>query len=294
MPSSGPCRRPPVLARTCSENGVTTSCVGHPGDHAHAARCDRQQAQHVRHGVGGEHVVAARPVQTRKRRDPRGPARYRRRPCSPVRPRRLPPLVPGRARQGRARRQRAGARHDGDPPYGYAIWERMQAEMDAPDQGGRRRERLLPAVHPRALPRAGGRARRGVQPRARGRDPRRRQGARGAGRRAAHQRDRDRRVHGEVGPELPRPAAAAQPVGQRRAVGAAAAAVPAHHRVPLAGGPHRARHARPTPPPTPAASSSTSTATSWSTVLALPVLVGRKTARERFAGADQHHDAARP
>ena len=23
-------------------------------------------------------------------------------------------------------------------PYGYAIWERMQAEMDAPHQGGRR------------------------------------------------------------------------------------------------------------------------------------------------------------
>ena len=34
-------------------------------------------------------------------------------------------------------------------PYGYAIWERMQAEMDRPDQGGRGRERLLPAVHPR-------------------------------------------------------------------------------------------------------------------------------------------------
>ena len=45
-----------------------------------------------------------------------------------------------------------------------------------------------------------------------------------------------------VGAELPRPAAAHQPVGQRRALGDAHAPVPAHHRVPLAGGPHRARH----------------------------------------------------
>ena len=108
------------------------------------------------------------------------------------------------------------------------------------DQGGGRRERLLPAAHPRALPGAGGRARRGVQPRARGGHPRRREGAGGARRRAPHQRDHDRRVHGEVGAELPGPAAAAQPVGQRRALGAAAAAVPAHQRVPLAGGTHRA------------------------------------------------------
>ena len=46
----------------------------------------------------------------------------------------------------------------------------------------------------------------------------------------------------QVGAELPRPAAAAQPVGQRRALGAAPPPVPAHHRVPLAGGPHLPRH----------------------------------------------------
>ena len=28
-------------------------------------------------------------------------------------------------------------------PYGYAIWERMQAEIDSPDQGRRRAQRLL-------------------------------------------------------------------------------------------------------------------------------------------------------
>ena len=41
---------------------------------------------------------------------------------------------------------------------------------------------------------------------------------------------------------LPRPAAEDQPVGERRALGAAAAAVPAHDGVPLAGGPHGPRH----------------------------------------------------
>ena len=39
-------------------------------------------------------------------------------------------------------------------PYGYAIWERMQARHGRADQGGRRAERLLPAVHPGVLPAA--------------------------------------------------------------------------------------------------------------------------------------------
>jgi len=41
--------------------------------------------------------------------------------------------------------------------------------------------------------------------------------------------------------ELPRPAASPQPVGERRAPGASAPAVPAHQRGPLAGGAHRPR-----------------------------------------------------
>ena len=148
-------------------------------------------------------------------------------------------------------------------PYGYAIWERMQAEVDAAHQGVRRPERLLPAVHPRVVLPARGRARRRLQPRARGRHRRRRQGARGARRRPPHQRDDDRRVHGEVDPELPRPAAAAQPVGQRRALGAAPAPLPAHHA--SSSGRRatpRTRRAR-TRAPTPCASSTTSTRTSW-------------------------------
>ena len=159
-------------------------------------------------------------------------------------------------------------------PYGYAHLGADAGRGRRPHQGVRRRERLLPAVHPRVVPPARGRARRGVQPRAGGGHHRRRQGARGAGRRPAHQRDGHRRVHGQVDPELPRPAAAAQPVGQRRALGAAPAPLPAHHRVPLAGGPHRARHARTTRARTPSASCTRSTRTSWSNVLAMPVVVG--------------------
>ena len=78
-----------------------------------------------------------------------------------------------------------------------------------------------------------------------------------------------------------------QPVGQRRALGAPPAAVPAHHRVPLAGGPHRARHRGRRAPPTRCRSSTTSTARPWSTSLRVPVLTGHKTARERFAGANK-------
>jgi len=46
----------------------------------------------------------------------------------------------------------------------------------------------------------------------------------------------------ELDTELPRPAAADKPVGQRSALGNAHAPVPAHRRVPVAGRPHRARH----------------------------------------------------
>ena len=174
----------------------------------------------------------------------------------------LPPVVPGRVEQGRAGRQRSGPRHDGHPPLRLRHLGAHAGGGRPAHQGGRSRERLLPAVHPRELPAPGGRPRRGLQPRAGRRHPRRRQGARRARRRPPHQRDGHRRVHGQVDPELPRPAAAAQPVGQRRALGAAAPALPADERVPLAGGPHRARRRSTTRTRTPCASSTRSTPTS--------------------------------
>ena len=66
----------------------------------------------------------------------------------------LPPLVPGRRRQGRAGRQRAGAGHDGHPPLRLRDLGADAGRGRRPHQGGRRRERLLPAVHPRELPRS--------------------------------------------------------------------------------------------------------------------------------------------
>ena len=178
--------------------------------------------------------------------------------------------------QGGAGRERAGPRHHGDPPLRLLRSGSGCRPRSTSASRRRRRERLLPAVHPRVVPQPRGRARRGLQPRARGRHPRRRQGARGADRRAAHERDGHRRVHGEVDPELPRPAAAAEPVGQRRALGAAAAPVPAHHA--SSSGRRATPRTRPTTTRTrtPCASCTTSTRTSWSNVLAMPVVVGHE------------------
>ena len=59
---------------------------------------------------------------------------------------------------------------------------------------------------------ARGRTRRGVQPRTGDRHDRRRQAAGGAAGRQAHERDRRRRVDGQMDRKLPRPAVAAEPV----------------------------------------------------------------------------------
>ena len=129
-------------------------------------------------------------------------------------------------------------------PYGYAIWERMQAEVDARIKAAGAQNAYFPLFIPESYLQARSRPRRGLQPGAGRGDRGRRQGARRAHRGAPHERDGHRRVHGQVDPELPGPAPAAQPVGQRGALGAAAPPVAAHQRVPLAGGPHRPRHLR--------------------------------------------------
>ena len=80
-------------------------------------------------------------------------------------------------------------------PYGYALWERMQAEVDARIKEAGARNCYFPLFIPESyLQREAGRVR-GLQPRAGRRHARRRQGAGRAHRRAAHQRDRHRRVH---------------------------------------------------------------------------------------------------
>ena len=126
-------------------------------------------------------------------------------------------------------------------PYGYAIWERMQAEIDSRIKAAGRVQRLLPAPDPRELPAPRGRARRGVQSRAGRGDPRWGQEARGTRGRPADQRNHHQLVLRQVDPELPRSSAPHQPVGQRRALGAAPPAVPPDDGVPVAGGTHRPR-----------------------------------------------------
>ena len=73
---------------------------------------------------------------------------------------------------------------------------------------------------------------------------RRRQGARRALRDSSDVGNHHRALFRQVDPELARSSHAGQPVGQRDPLGAAHAHVPAHHRVPVAGRPHRARDAR--------------------------------------------------
>ncbi len=111
-------------------------------------------------------------------------------------------------------------------------------------QGHRPSERLLPAAHPAELSAQGSRARGGVLARAGGGDHRRRQGTGRAVRDPSHLGNHRRALLLQVDSELARPADAAQPVGQRGALGTAHAAVSAHHRVSVAGGPYGAREPR--------------------------------------------------
>ena len=153
-------------------------------------------------------------------------------------------MVHRRDPRGPARGLRSRARDDGDPALRLCDLG-VDPELAGRDvQGDGASERLLPHVHPDELPREGEGARRGLLPGARRRHDRRRQGVGGAPRRPAHERDHHQPHVLAVGAVLPRPAAADQPVGQRGALGAADEALPAHPRVPLAGGPHGPRHGR--------------------------------------------------
>ena len=126
-------------------------------------------------------------------------------------------------------------------PYGYAIWELHPARARRALQGDRPRERVLPALHPREPADDGGGARRGLRAAGRLGHARRHREARGAPGDPADVRSDHRDDVREVDPVVARPAGPHQPVGERRPLGEGDAAVPAHDRVPLAGGAHRAR-----------------------------------------------------
>ena len=77
-------------------------------------------------------------------------------------------------------------------PYGYALWENVQAALDRRFKDTGPRQRLFPAVHPDELPAEGSRARRGLLARAGRGDHRRRREAGGAAGRAADLRNHHR------------------------------------------------------------------------------------------------------
>ena len=188
-----------------------------------------------------------------------------------------------------AGRERPGAGHDGHPAVRLRHLGADAGRVDGRIKAAGAENAYFPLFIPESYLRREADHVEGFSPELAVVTHARRQGARRAHRRAPHQRDGDRRVHGQVGPELPRPAPAAQQLEQRRAVGAAPPAVPAHHRVPVAGGPHRPRQPRgrrrlrhPHP--------ARRVPDFMVDVLAMPVLVGRKTASERFAGRHQHDD----
>ncbi len=180
-------------------------------------------------------------------------------------------------------------------PWGYAFWENMQRALDGMFKATGHENAYFPlfipmsflekeaehvegfakecavVTHHRLEPEPGG----GLQPAGRvGR----------AADRPADERNDHRRHVRQVGAVLPRPADSDQPVGQRRPLGTAHAAVPAHDRVPLArrahgprdgGGSDRRDDCR----------CSTSTPTSPKTGWRCRSSVGEKTPDERFPGA---------
>ncbi len=112
-----------------------------------------------------------------------------------------------------------------------------------PHQAHRRPQRLLPPVHPAKLHPKGSPARRRLRAGTRGGHPWRRQGAGRAADRAPDLGDHHQPHVRAVDPFPSRPADDGQSMVQRGALGDAHPDVPAHHRVFVAGGAYRARHA---------------------------------------------------
>ncbi len=181
-------------------------------------------------------------------------------------------------------------------PYGYAIWESMRDELDRHIKRTGHENVYFPLFVPTLAAREGSRARRGLQPAGRVGHARRRRGAQRVAGDPADQRGDHRREGQGLGPVVPRPAAAVQPVEQRRPLGAAHTPLPAHRRVPVAGGAHLPRHGagsrrrgRDWP------RGYRATAEDW---LAIPVIKASKTENETFPGAvysrrDRGDDARR-
>ncbi len=122
-------------------------------------------------------------------------------------------------------------------PYGFAFWENIQRALDDMIKAPVTRTCTSRCSSPRVSEEGGG-PRRGLRPSGRVGHPWRRRGPRGAAGGSSDQRD-DHLLHvRRLDPLMARSPGEDQPVGQRGALGTSHPTVPAHHRVPLAGGPH--------------------------------------------------------
>ena len=127
-------------------------------------------------------------------------------------------------------------------PYGYRIWELLQADLDGRIKATGHQNAYFPLLIPQSYMEREAEHVEGFAPElfmvthAGGKELEEPLVIRPTSETIIGRDD------GQVDQLAPRPAAAAEPVGQRAAVGDAAADVPAHQRVPLAGRPHRARH----------------------------------------------------
>ena len=129
-------------------------------------------------------------------------------------------------------------------PYGYAIWENIQRGAGRGVQEDRARERVPAGADPGEPAPEGEGPRGGLRPRVRLGHHGRQREAGGAAVHPAHLRDPVLRALRQHHPLLAGPAQAVQPVVQRAAVGEDLPPLPAPPGVPVAGGPHHARHRR--------------------------------------------------
>ena len=126
-------------------------------------------------------------------------------------------------------------------PYGYAMWEHLQRELDTRIKATGHVNAYFPLLIPESLLTREKEHVEGFAPQVAWVTQGRRRGSRGEADHPADVGNHHRRDVSEVDPVVARSAGADQPVGERRALGEGHAAVPAHHRVPLAGRAHRAR-----------------------------------------------------
>ena len=170
-------------------------------------------------------------------------------------------------------------------PYGYAIWESMQAELDRYIKATGHSNVYFPLFVPKSLLEKEAEHVEGFNPQVAWVTHAGGKAARRVAGHPPHQRGDHRRQREGLDPVLSRPAAADEHLEQRRPLGTADAALPAHDRIPLAGGAHLPRHragSRRTRS-RPVSKATDQVSEDW---LAIPVIKGRKTDSEKFPGAD--------